>query len=27
VAAAANWEDDPAQGDAFLLSERIPAAR
>jgi hypothetical protein len=27
VAAAANWEDDPAQGDAFLLSERVPAER
>jgi hypothetical protein len=27
VAAAANWEDDPAQGDAFLLSERVPAGR
>jgi hypothetical protein len=25
VAAAANWEDDPAQGDAFLLSGLVPA--
>jgi hypothetical protein len=27
VAAAANWENDPAQGDAFLLSELVPAKR
>jgi hypothetical protein len=27
VAAAANWEDDPAQGDVFLLSELVPAER
>jgi hypothetical protein len=25
VAAAANWEDDPAQGDVFLLSDRVLA--